>query len=236
MANLNWTELPGSLHFRNKSPVEGLQRLGLTHLFNQDRFSWRRSRFLSGIPRSLIQGNLFVEHSCIYLSRQKVVGWRRVSYDFQQGKKRKKEPAVIAWMSPVRCRLNSSIGITLYGNESISWSRSRFISSLPKCLHFSIDWWKMYDLNSSQSEMHNQSVFLKHYFLIKVTDNSPESSLRQLLLLLCQKWDPARLCLWILEKKFMVPGKWGLGIFGSIRNYFKSFELSPIFHSHDEIL
>ena len=80
--------------------------------------------------------------------------------------------------------------------------------------------------------MHNQSVFLKNYFLIKVTDNLPESSLRQLLLLLCQKWDPARLCLWILEKKFMVPGKWGLGIFGSIRNYFKSFELSPIFHSH----
>ena len=149
MANLNWTELPGSLHFRNKSPVEGLQRLSLPHLFNQDRFSWRRSRFLSGIPRSLNQRYLFVEHSCIYLSRQKVVGWRRVSYDFQQGKKGKKEPAVIAWMSPVRCRLNSSIGITLYGNESISWSCSRFISPLPKCLHFLVDWWNMNDLNSS---------------------------------------------------------------------------------------
>ena len=78
--------------------------------------------------------------------------------------------------------------------------------------------------------MHNQSVFLKHYFLIKVTDNSPESSLRQLLLLLCQKWDPARLCLWILEN--FVYGPWKMGIFESIRNYFKSFELYPIFHGH----
>ena len=58
--------------------------------------------------------------------------------------------------------------------------------------------------------MHNQSVFLKHYFLIKVTDNSPESSLRQLLLLLCQKWDPARLCFWILEN--FVYGPWKMGI------------------------
>ena len=82
--------------------------------------------------------------------------------------------------------------------------------------------------------MHNQSVFLKHYFLIKVTDSSPESSLRQLLLLLCQKWDPARLCLWILEN--FVYGPWKMGIFGSIRNYFKSFELSPIFHSHGSMI
>ena len=78
--------------------------------------------------------------------------------------------------------------------------------------------------------MHNHSVFLKHHFLIKVTDNSPESSLRQLLLLLSQKWDPARLCLWILEN--FVYGPWKMGIFGSIRNYLKSFELSPVFHSH----
>ena len=33
-----------------------------------------------------------------------------------------------------------------------------------------------------------------------------------------------------------VYGPWEMGIFGLIRNYFKSFELSPIFHSHGSMI
>ena len=63
-------------------------------------------------------------------------------------------PAVIAWMSPVKWRLNSSMGITLK---------------------------EIHKTSKSQSSRLNQG-----------NPKPPESNLHQLLLLLSQRWDPAK--------------------------------------------
>ena len=116
--HLDGAEFSTPLHFRDEAPIEGLQWLSLSHwlekyesnlcVFWKIKVDWWwgepvRGTFLhlSEPPKGcwLKQMVHFTLKCCYKFSRQK--SWWRC------------QPAVIAWMSPVKCRLNSSIGITL---------------------------------------------------------------------------------------------------------------------------